>query len=439
MKFLRLLVWTLLLGVLVTPVLASVLSVECPVVVQQALTATDEVCDKTGRNQACYGHARLQAQSQAGAPAFTFDQPGDIIDVTTIQSLHLSPMELSTGNWGVALLRLQANLPSNQPGDVTVLTFGDVQLQNAVKPATRLDVAVASNQYLNVRLLPTTRAGVVGSLSPRQTTVAVERLADSSWLRVEIPGSEVLGWVDASLLTVQGDVKTLNVSAPQRPYYRPMQAFYFESRSDAEAPCPEVPTSGLLIQTPEGVGEVKLLINEVNIQMGSTVFFDAQPNGLMTVTTLEGHARVEAMGVTHMAVAGTSVQVALDENMRPAAPPTLPRPYDEAALHNLPIGSLDRAIEIHPPLTPDELTDVLAEEQAALCCPAGDDDNNPATPCPGNSCGDNTQPPVDDQQDDGGQQADNCPGQSCEHNPNRNDDICPGNSCANKDKNKDKK
>lgn len=436
MKLLRLFIWTFLLCVAVTPALASVLSVECPVVVQQALTATDEFCDKTGRNQACYGHAQLQAQAQAGAPAFTFDQAGDIVDVTAIQSLHLSPMEISTGDWGVALMRLQANLASNQPGDVTVLTFGDVQLQNAVKPATRVDVA-AINQYLNVRLLPTTRAGVVGSLSPRQATVAVERLADNSWLRVAVPDSDVLGWVDATLLTTQADVNTLNVAEPQQPYYRPMQAFYFESHTAADTACPEVPTSGLLIQTPEGVGEVKLLINEVNIQMGSTVFFEAQPSGFMKVTTLEGHARVEAMGVAHTAVAGTSVQVALDENMKPAAPPTLPQSYDESALQNLPIGNLDRAIEVSPALSAAELAEVVADEQADICCAAGDDSNGDSedstNPCVGTDCED------DDQQADDGQPADECPGSSCEHNPNRNDEICPGNSCDNKDKDKDDK
>lgn len=430
MKNLRALIWIFLLGLTVSPALATLLSEDCPTLVQQALIATDRLCDATGRNQACYGHARLEAQPQAGWPSFTFHQAGDIVDVTAIQSLHLSPMEITTGNWGVALMRLQANLPASQPNDVTLLTFGDVKIQNAVKQPTRL-AASTGNAYVNVRLLPTVRAGVVESLAPNQAVTVIERVADSSWLRVEVPDSDITGWVSASLLIPQGDVNTLNVAEPQQPYYRPMQAFYFESNDEASA-CPEVPASGLLIQTPEGVGEVKLLINEVNIQLGSTVFFSAQPGKTMTVSTLEGHARVEAMGVAHTAVAGTSVEIQLDVNMEPAAPPSLPVPYDDAALKNLPIAILQRPIEVHPPLTGQELAEVIRAEQEAFCqCDPSGDGSSPdkSKECPGNSCENNPNRSGD------------CPGNSCENNPNRSGDDGPGNSGNtgnDKDKNKDK-
>lgn len=426
MKNLRFMIWVILVSLTVSPALAIQVSNECPVIVQQALTATDQFCDATGRNQACYGHARLQAQPQSGAPTLTFDKAGDMVDVTAIQSLHLSPLEISTGNWGVALMRLQANLPASKPNDITLLTFGDVTIQNAVKNPTRLDVT-AINQYLNVRLLPTLRAGVVASLAPGQTATAVERLADNSWVRIEVPDSDIMGWVNASLVTSDSDISTLNVAQPQQPYYRPMQAFYFESQNQ-ETTCPEMPTSGLLIQTPEGVGEVRLLINEVNIQMGSTVYFEAQANRSMKVTTLEGHARVEALGVAHTAVAGTSIEVQLGADMKPVSPPSLPVSYDETALHNLPVKNLQRPIEIHAGLTEPELAKVRQVEQNPCQC----DVNTAPTATPG--------------------QPNNCPGNSCENNPNRNGDNCPGNSCNapghnkddgnnngnNKDKDKDK-
>ncbi|MBI5667874.1 MAG: SH3 domain-containing protein [Chloroflexi bacterium] len=428
MKHLRLFIWIVLLGLMVSPTFAALLSEECPALVQQALQATDQLCDGTGRNQACYGHARLDAQFHADGPSLTFDQPGDLVDVTAIQSLHLSPMEIATGNWGVALMRLQANLPASQPNDVTLLTFGDVKIQNAVKQPTRLTVVTGSD-YVNVRLLPTVRAGVVESLAPNQTVTAVERVADNSWLRVEVPDSDITGWVNASLLVPQGDINTLNVAEPRQPYYRPMQAFYFESHDDQSA-CPEVPTSGLLIQTPEGVGEVKLLINEVNIQLGSTVFFETQPGNVLTVSTLEGHARVEALGVAHTAVAGTTVQVQLDETMKPASPPSLPASYDDTRLKNLPVGHLDRPVAVHPPLTGQELAEVIRSEQEAICCEQNEGNgNSPNNNCPGNSCENNPN-----------RSGDNCPGNSCENNPNRSGDDCPGNSCdnGNKDKDKDK-
>ena len=69
MKNLRFMIWVILVSLTVSPALAIQVSNECPVIVQQALTATDQFCDATGRNQACYGHARLQAQPGA----FDFD------------------------------------------------------------------------------------------------------------------------------------------------------------------------------------------------------------------------------------------------------------------------------------------------------------------------------------------------------------------------------
>jgi hypothetical protein len=164
----------------------------------------------------------------------------------------------------------------------------------------------------------------------------------------------------------------------------------------------------LIIQTPEGSGEVQLWINQVVVKLGSTVYFQAQPSGDMVVTTVEGHATVEAMGVTHTAFAGSSVHIKLDANMKPAAPPNVPVPYQPADVANLPIDHLQRKITIHTPLTQQEITQ--AEQNS----------------CPGNSCHNGT--------NNNNGNNDNCPGNSCHNgtnNNNGNNDNCPGNSCHN--------
>jgi hypothetical protein len=418
MKRLRNLIWPCLLLLGVTPVVATFIADACPALVQQALDTTDEVCTTTGRNQACYGHAQMEAQAHPGAAAFTFDTAGDIIDVTDVQSLHLSPLQVENGNWGVALMRLQANLPSSQTEDLTLLTFGDVSVNNAVPTPTRLDVTVSGSDFVNVRRLPNAETAAVSVLSPGQTVTALERLEDQSWLRVELPDSGDTGWVSASLLSTAGDISTLNIGQSRQPFYRPMQAFYFQSGMD-QSVCANVPTNGLLIQTPEGVGEVKLLINEVNIQVGSTVLFQAEPNGEMIVTTLEGHARVEAMGVVHTAVAGTQVRVPLDANLKPSGPPSVQEAYDPAPLQALPLGNLERAIEVHPPLTEAEIQQVQQDEAATECDCNNADPNNDTDP------GISTELPSEEQTD-----SSNCPGNSCHNNHNGD---CPGNSCHNND------
>lgn len=105
----------------------------CPAIVQTALDAADALCADTGRNQACYGHVALTAVAQPTAADFTFEQVGDVTDVSKIQSLRLNPMDVAANTWGVVLMRLQANLPDSLPGqNVTFLMFGDVEITNVI-------------------------------------------------------------------------------------------------------------------------------------------------------------------------------------------------------------------------------------------------------------------------------------------------------------------
>ena len=64
----------------------------------------------------------------------------------------------------------------------------------------------------------------------------------------------------------------------EEPLYNPMQAFYFQSGVDAM--CPAAPDSGMLIQTPEGVGEVTFLINEVDISLARRCISTPRPRAL---------------------------------------------------------------------------------------------------------------------------------------------------------------
>jgi hypothetical protein len=109
--------------------------VDCPAIVQTALDAADIMCRNTGRNQACYGNIDISAQASTDAQNFRFQVVGDTVNVSDLQTMRLSPMNAETGAWGVAVLRLQANLPDTLPGqNVTFLLFGDVEISNAVDP-----------------------------------------------------------------------------------------------------------------------------------------------------------------------------------------------------------------------------------------------------------------------------------------------------------------
>jgi hypothetical protein len=138
------------------------------------------------------------------------------------------------------------------------------------------------------------------------------------------------------------------------PTLTPMQAFYFKS-GIGDAPCEEAPDSGILIQTPEGAGQISFTVNEVDIQLGSTAYLQAQASGEMTVNVVEHQATVTADGTTRFVPAGSRVRVPLDANLAADGPPSEPEPYVNADLAALPVGNMPRAVQVAAALTQAEL------------------------------------------------------------------------------------
>ncbi len=248
----------------------------CPEIVRTAQQAADQQCVNTGRNQACYANVNLNAVPQPGIADFNFSQVGDLADVGAIQSLRLNGMNQETQEWGVVVMKLQANLPNSLPGqNVTFLLFGDVEITNA----------------------------------------AGENAA-------------------------------------------PMQAFILRTGL-GDSQCEEAPQSGLLVQTPKGVGAINFNVNGVEVAMGSTVYFQAQAGDSMKVRTIEGAAALKAQNRTVPVIAGTQASVPLDDDLMADGEPSDPEAYDMEIVESLEFDSLERDIEIADPLDEDEIADIL--------------------------------------------------------------------------------
>lgn len=325
----------------------------CPDIVQDAYLTTREMCADTGRNQACYGHDLLEAEQQPDIEDFKFDQEGDKVNVAALRSLRLSAMNVGTGEWGVALLRLRAGITdSGERRSVTLLLFGDVQIENAAdSPAVTLTVTPATGDPVPLLAEPFSAAEQVGELKPGDIGQAVARTEDGSWMRVVLSNDEAAGWVFRPLVFHDGNADQLQVADATVPFYGSMQAFFLSSGMD-DSQCAEAPDSGLLIQTPDGVAKVTLLINEVDVQLGSTVYFQSEPGREMRVTVVEGSATVKVGDVAYEAVAGSEISVAIDENSHPIAPPAPPKPYNPSELQALPLEQLEREVTIAPPVSP---------------------------------------------------------------------------------------
>ncbi len=347
---------SVLLGIIGLFISVSVLFAQedtCPALVKQALETTSTACAATGRNQACYGNITLEAEPQPDVTDFTFDFSGDIINVTDLQSLTLSRLDESAGVWGISLMKIQANLPDTLPGqNVTFLLFGDVNLQ-PVPPLPQQAGTIIASSNANVRSGASSTDPVVTTVVPGTSLRVNGRNASTGWLRITLEDGST-GWVSANLVTVEGDTDSLPVVESGAAAYGPMQAFYFQS-GISDAPCIEAPNSGILIQTPEGAGEVVLRIDEVQVRLGSTVFLQAQAGAVLTVYVLEGQARVTAFDVERTVPAGGRVTVPIDENLAASGPPTAIEPYTETVVNALPIEILEIPVEIAAPLTAADL------------------------------------------------------------------------------------
>lgn len=344
MTIFRRLVWLFFFALWFVPAAAQV-DDRCPAIVQQALESTTQVCEGLVRNQVCYGHVVLGATLRTNSDDFTFIQPGDVVNVDNVQSLRLFPLQTTSATWGVALMNLQASLPDTLPGqNVAFVLFGDVTLDNAV-PSNSEPIAVQVTALASavVRAGPSESESIVESPPPGQALSANGVTQDSAWIRIVLPDGST-GWISAQVVT--GDMSTLGVVEPESieaGALHPMQAFYFQT-GIGDAPCAGAPDSGILIQTPQGVGQVEFTANDVTIQLGSTAYFQAQPGQNMTVSVLDGQAQVESLGTAVSVPAGSSVQIPLDDERHAVGAPGSPTPFDAASLQYLPLDLLPEAI-----------------------------------------------------------------------------------------------
>lgn len=103
----------------------------CPPAVVEAVRAIGGLCENLDRNSACYGSDHVDVAFSQPVDAGTFDQPSDRAALDLFQSIQTTPLNTTTGQWGAAVLKLQANIPGALPGQmVTLLLIGDTRVQN---------------------------------------------------------------------------------------------------------------------------------------------------------------------------------------------------------------------------------------------------------------------------------------------------------------------
>jgi len=174
-----------------------------------------------------------------------------------------------------------------------------------------------------------------------------------------------------------GDVTIQNLAKEGQ---KPMQAFYLTT-GIGNSNCAEAPESGLMVQTPSGVKEVAFNVNGVDVEMGSTVIFQAEPGKQMRIKTIEGKARLTIHKKIFSVVQGSQFIAAVNAQNQVVDEGTLV-PYEEQETQSLPVSTntLDRQVVPAPPLTVNQIQEVQQRQQAGqLLC--SDDAGSYLPPC----------------------------------------------------------
>ncbi|MBZ0283025.1 MAG: SH3 domain-containing protein [Anaerolineae bacterium] len=279
----RIVVFSLLLLVAAVPVFAQ--DVDCLTLIQQVIETVRENCTELDLNQACYGNPSLEVEPRENVRV-DFGEPGDLLTLSALQSLTTRPLNLESEFWGFAQLDVRADLIAS---GLTVLAFGEVTLQNestAPSDFIALDITVREPTGANLRAEPSPDAEVLGQIYAGSAVKALGRLEDGSWLRL------LNGWVAVELVRSDYDLSLLPVYADDDPapesIYGPMQAFRFRTGFE-DSPCTGAPDSGLLIQSPDGTSDIRLIVNGSSLVFTGTLLLQTTVEGKTLASVLEGY------------------------------------------------------------------------------------------------------------------------------------------------------
>jgi hypothetical protein len=288
----------------------------CSELVETALESANANCGELGRNEVCYGYNNVQASFLTEVPDDFFDQVADKSPVAELATVQTLPMNTDTGQWGVAVMAIQAKLPNTLPGEnIKFVLLGDVEVENAVAPenvfvpSEGIEVSLTV-ENANLRSGAGLNFNVVGTVQLGETLLADGLSENGQWLRVV--KNERPAWLSRSLVTENPEIASLPVLNDE--VLMPMQAFYLRTGITGQQ-CVEAPSDVLVVQGPENF-TVQLNINGANVSLGSSGAFrtiNEDGEDFLELTVFDGVFTIDGTVVT----AGQQTRVCLgDESSR---------------------------------------------------------------------------------------------------------------------------
>ena len=267
----------------------------CSQIVQDAFVQVGQVCAGYGVGQICIGNSDVTATFGEEVNEGFFTQPGDIADLTLLQTVETSPENVNDQTWGLTVVNTQASLPTEVVDSldnkgVIYFVLGGLDVSEAT-PADNIviplqqGVPVTTVAAADFRLAPVALDGefsnVIGQI-PSETTLNADAITpDEEWVRVVFEDQP--GWVRRSIIPSSEDLSALVVIGPDN--FTPMQSFDVERYSN-NGDC-HVTEQGVIIHGPDSL-PTDVQVNGIPVRVDSTIITTPLPNNQLSFCTITG-------------------------------------------------------------------------------------------------------------------------------------------------------
>lgn len=205
---------TLLFSSSMTRTAVAAENASCQLLIEKAMEASAAYCSQVDSNTACYGNNTLRADLVPGTTD-RFDERGDIVGVDKLQRIVASPLKPESDEWGIAVLKVLANLPRSLPGQtVTMVVFGNTTLDNK---SGNLESFFFSSELGQIRCEKVPEDGIMISVP------------DGEGVSFMVNGSELTLMGDASITAIKNGEMEVNLYEGAGRIVSDGQEEYFEA------------------------------------------------------------------------------------------------------------------------------------------------------------------------------------------------------------------
>jgi hypothetical protein len=199
----------------------AVNEVLCQEVIDQAMLASGEDCNKIGSNSVCYGNNTLQAKLISNAKQ-RFVKRGDVIEITELKSLSATPLDTLKREWGIAVFKIQANLPRSLPGEaVKMVVFGNTSLD---KNSENLESFYFSSGWGQIACKKVPFDGLMITMP------------DGTGMKFVVNGAEMLLMGNASFKATEGEQMEVSLFSGSASIFADGQTQYFGAGQKVTVP-----------------------------------------------------------------------------------------------------------------------------------------------------------------------------------------------------------